>query len=47
MADRNLRVFFTKLPPTPEVAKNENKMSRQIHFDPLITDICISSAFGA
>ena len=46
MADINLR-FYTKWPPKPEVAKNENKISRQIDFDPLITNICIFGAFGA
>ena len=46
MADRNLR-FLYKMAAKPEVAKNENKMSRQINCDPLITNIYIFSAFGA
>ena len=31
--------------PKLELTKNENKVSRHIDFDPLITNMCILSAF--
>ena len=39
--------FFPKWPTKPEVVKNENKMSKHIDFDPLITNMCIFCVFGA
>ena len=44
MADGKI-VFFQNGRQKPEVSKSENKMSRYIGFDPLITIMCITSAF--
>jgi len=37
--------FFSKMAAKTGIAKNENKTSRRIDFDPLITNMCMFCAF--
>ena len=46
MADQNLH-FYRKSLRKQKMAKNQNKMSRNIDLDPLITNLSLISVFGA